>query len=357
MTAARSTLASMRSADLKVAALAARVASGVKPRTSSAWGLPAGLPELGGSCPGATGLTADHVEAEHLVHGLLEAVGAAEAVRAITAARRGAAWPRLDASRQVLDLARDLATTCQAVPEVAAEVEAAQVLDCRDCYAEAVAVRRGDNVRGALARNLEAWRAWRADGTLADQVAGFLHQVHAQHARRGLTMPARGFWSGDLEALADAQAVAQGARQYAQAVAWSPTDGPVLYLYTRTLEALPGLAQVARLGLVTVYASADAWNARQVRAAVARRPWCHVAPLARHQVTAEALGRWIRPGARPLACPENAGRLPLAVAAGRRPLAQAEVGTVGRGACAACMACPLGTRDVVAFHARPGAPS
>lgn len=346
------------SADGKVSPYVRRAPSGVKAGTRSAFGLPSGPEALGGSCPGATGNARDlealaawqRLDAEH---------GATEAARLAAAAYRGARYAVAmvgDHDAATLGQIRGVAATLAAVPMLAAEARTGAAMDCRACYAARVTAYRRES--GAmLARNLEAYREALAAGTLADAFRAMLAEHDAGNARRGLPrVTFRDRWSGDYLGAADAAAVARAVRDHARASAWHPGEAPILYAYTRTLEALAPFAREIRRGTVVLWASADIHNAHRVRAALAVRPGIRVAPLARHEATATALGAYVRPGARVLPCPENAGRLPLAVAVGRTPLADAPAGTVGRGACQACRACPLGTRDAVGFFARPGAP-
>lgn len=145
-------------------------------------------------------------------------------------------------------------------------------------------------------------------------------------------------WSGD-HTPATAQAFADAIRDFPELRAW---------VYTRSVLSALILAAVPN---VTVYASVDAWNVDMWAPVLEREPRIHVAACDETIDDARKLHAKLNRG-RIVACPENIGRLPIAVPLAGLPVRSAPYkGEMRRGACVACRICPDGKADV-AFSTR-----
>jgi hypothetical protein len=197
---------------------------------------------------------------------------------------------------------------------------------CGDCYAMATA-RHWSTVRALLGRNLERFEAldevggWRA---VSVGLRRMLEAFELEAARRGVEPVFRPYWSGDLRGIGDA---------YAWRAALRAVPGVRAWQYTRTLAAVPVLAEVERLVL---FVSVDDGNVREARRMLARYPRVRAALCSSTFEDAAAL-RVGRGGG--LACPENGGRLPLVAPVEWPRRRRVEVGEVGQGACIACGFC------------------
>jgi hypothetical protein len=205
---------------------------------------------------------------------------------------------------------------------------------CSDCYAIALE-RIRPAVRDLLGRNAARMAAARTVGIerLTDLLAGMLEAFRADCIKRGLPMAARVFrpyWSGDVLDALEARA---------WAAAWSRVDGIAGWQYTRTLDAVPILAEVERL---TLYVSVDVDNVEAARPVLES----HATVLAAACGPTFSDARGLLEG-RSIECPENAGRMPLVVPAAGPYSSRVEVGEDGRGACTACRVCVDGRANVM----------
>lgn len=206
---------------------------------------------------------------------------------------------------------------------------------CTSCYAENLQ-RARPSVANVVDRNTAALLAGDPVELHTAAVAEFCAEFDRYQAR-GLVRERdriyRHKWDGDVASVEEARALRAVARRFPSVQFW---------IYTRSLRWVGSLLGASNL---TVYLSTDADNVAQVRRLVERYgERVRVAACARtHAEAAEihaATG-----SARPLrVCPENVGRLPLVVPVERG--AELEPGTWGRGACAACRICVVGTADV-----------
>lgn len=203
---------------------------------------------------------------------------------------------------------------------------------CEECYADRLA-RHRTSVRTFLGRNTDRLTAANVLGvaTITDLFGGMLDGYRAECGRRGITAPFRPYWSGDIRTTAEARAWRD---------AWQSSPDLSGWQYTRTLSAVRYLADLPNL---TLYVSADRWNAAAVRRIVRTYPTVRVAAAAG---TFEDARNVIVGRDRMVTCPENAGRLPIAVPTSGRRNIPLTVGQVGQGACIACSICTAGRADV-----------
>jgi hypothetical protein len=167
---------------------------------------------------------------------------------------------------------------------------------------------------------------------------------------------------GDIYNANHARAIATVARLTPRVAHW---------LYTRSLDHAPALLDGrGRLPRnLVAYLSADAWNADQVAAVLARHPVFRVAVLAQDDDSAAEILARVERSATARLCPAAGGKYttdgrgPAFVTMGdgtRAGLADAQRGERGRGACDACGLCIDGRADVV-FHTHgrrlPAAPT
>lgn len=199
---------------------------------------------------------------------------------------------------------------------------------CAGCYG-AKLEKGNPGVAPALAHNLELLAGCGGDvaalaGLLDDLLGRYEHEArHLAGAERIF----RVHWDGDFYS-------EPYARAWAQAMAAHPTVR--FWCYTRSfrspVDVLPVLVPVANLRL---YLSVDDENRAWAAAQLARWPGVRAAYCAVDYRTARDLAgeRRARGLSKPVACPENARRIPIA--------------TEGQGACVSCGICPDGRRDIM----------
>jgi hypothetical protein len=211
---------------------------------------------------------------------------------------------------------------------------------CSSCYAENLQ-RARPAVADVVERNTAALLAGDPVELHAAAVAEFCAEFD-RYLARGLVRERdriyRHKWDGDVATVEEARAIRSVARRFPTVRFW---------IYTRSLRWVGSMLGPENL---TVYLSADAENVGQVRRLVERYgERVRVAACASTQAEAAEIHA-ATGSARPLrACPENVGRLPLVVPVERG--GELVPGSWGRGACAACRICVVGSADV-AFATR-----
>lgn len=205
------------------------------------------------------------------------------------------------------------------------------------CYADTLATVR-TAVANSLAHNLAVEQNLTADEITAAYVEAF--RAYIVECRK-YDVPAddwvwRERWSGDVSPTT-AAAFADALTLFPEIHAW---------IYTRNPMSALILAPVANL---TVYASVDAWNVDTWRPILESDSRILAAACAetidQADLLLEKLGR--RTIVRAIACPENIGRLPIAVPLKGEPIrSKPAKGQMLRGACVACQHCVVGRGDV-----------
>lgn len=191
------------------------------------------------------------------------------------------------------------------------------------CYAERIEGYR-PNVRNLLQSNWDSIKDHLLDydylyaelGQAVSETRFFLerHQV----PKDGWVF--RHFWDGDIPSKEFAMAMAQVARDYSEIKFW---------VYTRTFDAVPFMAETPNL---VVYLSVDKWNVWKARACEQKNRWVNLAFCGDTWAeTVEIASKFPHRRKGPK-CPELTGKIPLV--------------KDGVGACVECGLCIKGVNNV-----------
>lgn len=199
-----------------------------------------------------------------------------------------------------------------------------------DCYVIAD-LRRGTEENNCWA-NWQQIRPHLHDQQMLTQILNCtLDEFAAEADHAGVTPVYRWHWDGDIPTVAYAHALRTAAQQHPDMPMW---------LYTRSLFAIPILTEVEHL---VVYVSADRGNLPQARKVVAAHPNVHVAAFGQNDSETAQLLRDLGRDPAPI-CPVDTGKLPTATQP--HTAASPQPGGTAVGACAMCGLCVHGRSDI-----------